>query len=47
MPAVVHPFHLALPVHDVEKARAFYSGILNLPEVRKGRMREGGAGEVG
>jgi extradiol dioxygenase family protein len=33
VPEVVHPFHLALPVHSIEKAQAFYSGILNLPEV--------------
>ena len=30
----VRPFHLAIPVDDVEKARKFYRDILNLPEGR-------------
>ncbi|TVZ23299.1 hypothetical protein JM84_2222 [Dokdonia sp. Hel_I_63] len=30
----VRPFHLAIPVDDVEKARVFYRDILNLPEGR-------------
>jgi|GEM_PF-617570 len=28
------PFHLAFPVHDLEKARAFYGGVLGCPEGR-------------
>lgn len=28
------PFHLAFPVHDLEKARAFYAGLLGCPEGR-------------
>jgi len=28
------PFHLAIPVHDLAKARAFYGGLLNCPEGR-------------
>ncbi len=28
------PFHLAFPVHDLERARAFYGGKLGLPEGR-------------
>ncbi|MDB4439028.1 VOC family protein [bacterium] len=28
------PFHVAIPVHDVELARAFYRDILNCPEGR-------------
>ena len=28
------PFHLAFPVHDLEAARAFYSGLLGCPEGR-------------
>jgi catechol 2,3-dioxygenase-like lactoylglutathione lyase family enzyme len=32
--------HLALRVADCERARAFYSGLLGLPEVR--RIEEGG-----
>ncbi|AWH75420.1 glyoxalase [Dokdonia sp. Dokd-P16] len=30
----VRPFHLAIPVDNVEKARVFYRDILNLPEGR-------------
>lgn len=30
----VRPFHLAIPVDDVEKARVFYRDILDLPEGR-------------
>ena len=33
-PAVVHPFHLAFPVTSLEKARAFYGGLLGCPEGR-------------
>ena len=37
------PFHLAFPVHDLEAARAFYGGLLGLPEVEKpGPMRASG-----
>jgi len=28
------PFHLAFPVHDLAQARAFYGGVLGLPEGR-------------
>ncbi|MFC4726959.1 VOC family protein [Coralloluteibacterium thermophilus] len=28
------PFHLAIPVHDVAAARAFYGGVLGCPEGR-------------
>ena len=28
------PFHLAFPVHDLEKARAFYAGLLGCAEGR-------------
>jgi uncharacterized protein len=28
------PFHLAFPVHDLDAARAFYSGLLGCPEGR-------------
>eukprot|EP00386_Alphamonas_edax_P009054 GDKI01029759.1.p1 GENE.GDKI01029759.1~~GDKI01029759.1.p1 ORF type:complete len:244 (+),score=47.14 GDKI01029759.1:105-836(+) len=30
----VPPFHIALPVHDIEKARAFYKGLLQCEEGR-------------
>lgn len=30
----MHPFHLAFPVDDLAKARAFYGGILGCPEGR-------------
>lgn len=33
MPAT-HPFHLAFPVTSLEKARAFYGGLLGCPEGR-------------
>lgn len=29
------PFHLAFPVHDLEKARAFYGGLLGCPQGRE------------
>ena len=28
------PFHLAIPVHDLEEARDFYGGVLGCPEGR-------------
>ena len=28
------PFHLAIPVHDLEAARAFYGGVFGCPEGR-------------
>jgi extradiol dioxygenase family protein len=34
-PAPGSPFHLAIPVHDIEEARAFYGGILGLSEGRR------------
>jgi len=30
----LRPFHLAFPVHDLAAARAFYGGVLGLPEGR-------------
>jgi extradiol dioxygenase family protein len=30
----LRPFHLAFPVHDLEAARAFYGGVLGLPQGR-------------
>ncbi len=30
----MHPFHLAFPVDDLHKARAFYGGLLGCPEGR-------------
>jgi extradiol dioxygenase family protein len=30
----MHPFHLAFPVDDLKKARAFYGGLLGCPEGR-------------
>lgn len=33
MPALT-PFHLAIPVHDLAAARAFYGGVLGCPEGR-------------
>ena len=32
--AVMPPFHLAFPVHDLEAARNFYGGVLGCPEGR-------------
>ena len=32
--SAMHPFHLAIPVHDLQAARAFYSGLLGCPEGR-------------
>lgn len=34
-PAPGSPFHLALPVHDMAKARDFYGGVLGLVEGRR------------
>lgn len=30
----IRPFHLAFPVRDIAEARAFYGGVLGLPEGR-------------
>ena len=30
----IPPFHLAIPVHDLAEARAFYGGLLGCPEGR-------------
>lgn len=30
----MHPFHLAFPVDDLQKAREFYGGLLGCPEGR-------------
>jgi extradiol dioxygenase family protein len=32
--SVAHPFHLAFPVTSLDKARAFYGGLLGCPEGR-------------
>jgi len=32
--ATLSPFHIAFPVHDLDAARAFYGGLLGLPEGR-------------
>jgi extradiol dioxygenase family protein len=32
--AALHPFHLAFPVTSLDKARAFYGGLLGCPEGR-------------
>ncbi len=32
--STLSPFHFAFPVHDLQAAREFYSGILNCPEGR-------------
>lgn len=32
--AMIRPFHLAFPVHDLAAARAFYGGVLGCPEGR-------------
>jgi len=34
MPSSLPPFHLAFPVHDLEKARTFYGGLLGCVEGR-------------
>ena len=34
-PAPGSPFHLAIPVNSIEKARAFYGGVLGLEEGRR------------
>ena len=34
-PAPGQPFHLAIPVHDMELARQFYGGVLGLEEGRR------------
>ena len=34
MPRPLTPFHLAIPVHDLGAARAFYGGLLGFPEGR-------------
>jgi uncharacterized protein len=34
MTADLRPFHLAVPVHDIEAARAFYGGVLGLARGR-------------
>ena len=35
--AAVQPFHLAVPVHDLDAARAFYGGILGCREGRSSK----------
>lgn len=36
-PSVIMPFHLAIPVHDVQDARDFYGQILGCPEGRSAK----------
>lgn len=33
----VQPFHLAIPVHDLDTARAFYGGVLGLKDGRSSK----------
>jgi extradiol dioxygenase family protein len=33
-PTAVPPFHIAVPVHDIDAARRFYGGVLGCPEGR-------------
>lgn len=33
----LQPFHIAVPVHDLDAARAFYGGVLGFIEKRSGR----------
>lgn len=35
--AALQPFHIAVPVHDLDAARAFYGGVLGFTEKRSGR----------
>lgn len=35
--SVLPPFHIAVPVHDLDTARAFYGGVLGFTERRSGR----------
>jgi extradiol dioxygenase family protein len=35
--AALQPFHIAIPVHDLDAARSFYSGVLGFIEKRSGR----------
>lgn len=35
--AILQPFHIAIPVHDLDAARAFYGGVLGFIEKRSGR----------
>ena len=34
MSQLLTPFHIAFPVHDADEARAFYGGVMGLPEGR-------------
>lgn len=36
MPGSLTPFHLAIAVHNITAARAFYGGVLGCPEGRSG-----------
>ncbi len=36
--AVLTPFHLAIPVTDIDQARAFYGGLLGCPEGRSANL---------
>jgi extradiol dioxygenase family protein len=35
--AALQPFHIAIPVHDLDAARRFYGGVLGFIEKRSGR----------
>ncbi|HSN70879.1 MAG TPA: VOC family protein [Steroidobacteraceae bacterium] len=35
---MISPFHLAIPVHDLAAARAFYGGLLGCPEGRSAEL---------
>jgi extradiol dioxygenase family protein len=35
--AALQPFHIAIPVHDLDAARGFYGGVLGFIEKRSGR----------
>ena len=38
MEKIVYPFHLAIPVNDLDKARHFYGGIMQCPEGRTSEL---------
>jgi len=37
MAQTLPPFHLAIPVHDLAEARAFYGSLLGCPEGRSAK----------
>lgn len=36
-PAALQPFHIAIPVHDLDASRAFYGGLLKCEEGRSSK----------